>query len=358
MEANEPAPQLAINQPGQRVKITKQVLEAVQAGKTVWFIWDTEVEGFGLMVTPSGDKTYILQTRQQRLTLGRDGDVSTDQARAEAIRLAQIDATEGDAGLARDAEEHASTASAAGHIDEAMDRGGHGTTAPVAATRSNGPRWARKERNAPPKWFNETDYDLLRTYDAAEWLRELERCEGLRSGFEDSIAWLSELERRHELPSGIKHPAFIGPPAVQVIKAANQATLHKLEKPALLIQIYLNAPDRVIIEEFKRALKEARRTTPTPVRQRGPKVLEVTFGETHFTKWQTHKIVQICDLDHWRQGLTGPKPTDAVFGEWLFGAYKQPRKEMATARKILNEAISLIPALWAQVEGATPQGAT
>jgi hypothetical protein len=77
------------------------------------------------MVTSSDDKIYILQTRTQRITLGTHSELTPDQARAEAMRLAQIDAMEGDAGLARDAEQHA------WKIDEVPDNGKDGERIPT-----------------------------------------------------------------------------------------------------------------------------------------------------------------------------------------------------------------------------------
>jgi len=57
-------------------------------------------------------------------------------------------------------------------------------------------------------------------------------------------------------------PSFIGPPAVEIVEKADQATLPRIEQPALILKVYLPAPDGKIIEEFKRALQNARRSTP------------------------------------------------------------------------------------------------
>ena len=52
---------------------------------------DRELPGFGLRVYPSGAKVYVVQTRcagrSKRVTAGRHGDVSPDQARKEAARI-------------------------------------------------------------------------------------------------------------------------------------------------------------------------------------------------------------------------------------------------------------------------------
>jgi hypothetical protein len=44
-------------------KITKRTVDALKPGATDRFLWDTELKGFGLKVTPSGNKVYILQYR-------------------------------------------------------------------------------------------------------------------------------------------------------------------------------------------------------------------------------------------------------------------------------------------------------
>lgn len=76
-------------------KITKRTVDAALAGEAPYFLWDTAVKGFGLKVTPSGKKVYILQYRNggretptQRFTIGTHGSPWTpDEARKEAIRL-------------------------------------------------------------------------------------------------------------------------------------------------------------------------------------------------------------------------------------------------------------------------------
>jgi integrase len=78
-----------------RAKITKRRVDATEpAGKDV-LVWDTELKGFGLKVTPAGQKSYLLQYRMggrgtptQRVKIGRHGiEVTADQARDAAIRL-------------------------------------------------------------------------------------------------------------------------------------------------------------------------------------------------------------------------------------------------------------------------------
>ena len=53
--------------------------------------WDRDLPGFGVRVYPSGTKVYVVQARGQgrsrRITLGRHGALSADEARRQAARL-------------------------------------------------------------------------------------------------------------------------------------------------------------------------------------------------------------------------------------------------------------------------------
>jgi integrase len=75
-------------------KLTKRVVDSFRPGPKDRFIFDSEVKGFGLKVTPLGRKVYILQYRMggrasvtRRYTIGAHGDFTAEQARAEAIKL-------------------------------------------------------------------------------------------------------------------------------------------------------------------------------------------------------------------------------------------------------------------------------
>ena len=80
-----------------RKKITKRVVDGLESsGQRPIFLWDTETTGFGCKVTPAGKKVYILQYRRpgqggksapKRLTLGKHGHLTPDQAREIATRL-------------------------------------------------------------------------------------------------------------------------------------------------------------------------------------------------------------------------------------------------------------------------------
>ncbi len=79
--------------------LTKRTVDAAKTGIADYFLWDDEVPGFGLKVTPAGGRIYVYQYRMQqpgnakamptrRLTLGKHGELTPDQARREAKRFA------------------------------------------------------------------------------------------------------------------------------------------------------------------------------------------------------------------------------------------------------------------------------
>lgn len=78
--------------------LTKRTVDAAKAqgGKETLY-WDDEVPGFGLRVMPSGAKAWIIQYRNQhgrtrRMTFGKVGRLTPDEARKEARqKLAGVD---------------------------------------------------------------------------------------------------------------------------------------------------------------------------------------------------------------------------------------------------------------------------
>lgn len=72
-----------------KLKLTKTAVDRIQPEQADVWAWDTEVRGFGLRVKPSGTKTYIVQYRNaagatRRMALGQHGQLTAEQARAEA----------------------------------------------------------------------------------------------------------------------------------------------------------------------------------------------------------------------------------------------------------------------------------
>jgi len=70
-------------------KISKRAVDAAGANLKSYFIWDDELKGFGLLVLPSGVKSYVYQYRtaegaSRRITIGKHGALTPDMARAKA----------------------------------------------------------------------------------------------------------------------------------------------------------------------------------------------------------------------------------------------------------------------------------
>jgi integrase len=77
----------------QTLVLTKRVIDAAAPHRTDTHLWDAKLRGFGLRVHPSGTKTFILKKRtaggrQVKLTIGRYGELTVDQARNLATELA------------------------------------------------------------------------------------------------------------------------------------------------------------------------------------------------------------------------------------------------------------------------------
>lgn len=77
-----------------RAKLTKRTVDAVKFGAADVFLWDSELKGFGLKVTPKDRRVFLaqywapnLQRVRRRVTLGKFGTLTVDQARAAAQRL-------------------------------------------------------------------------------------------------------------------------------------------------------------------------------------------------------------------------------------------------------------------------------
>jgi integrase len=74
-------------------KINKRSVDAVSPGVKDAYLWDLTVKGFALKVTPRGTKTYLFEYKDRsrktrRVTIGRHGVLTADQARERAKTLA------------------------------------------------------------------------------------------------------------------------------------------------------------------------------------------------------------------------------------------------------------------------------
>ena len=75
-------------------RITKRGVDAAKPRKTDSYLWDNDLPGFGLKVTPAGRKVYLVQYRlggrkgrTRRITIGQHGQITPTFARDEAKRL-------------------------------------------------------------------------------------------------------------------------------------------------------------------------------------------------------------------------------------------------------------------------------
>ena len=89
--------------------ITKRTVDAAKARKADNYVWDGELPGFGLKVTPAGRKVYLVQYRlggrkgrTRRVTIGLHGELTPTLARDEAKRLLGEIATGHDPASERD----------------------------------------------------------------------------------------------------------------------------------------------------------------------------------------------------------------------------------------------------------------
>ncbi|MCA9467884.1 MAG: DUF4102 domain-containing protein, partial [Nitrospira sp.] len=75
-------------------KLTKARIDSITASTKDVFLWDEQVPGYCLKVTPTGRKIFLLVYRiggrgspVKRFKVGDYGTLTPDQARKEAIRL-------------------------------------------------------------------------------------------------------------------------------------------------------------------------------------------------------------------------------------------------------------------------------
>ncbi len=74
-------------------KLTKKSVDDADTLPKPYLLWDGELRGFGLLVLPSGVKTYVFQYRNEarrsrRLTIGRQGSLTVGEAREIAHEAA------------------------------------------------------------------------------------------------------------------------------------------------------------------------------------------------------------------------------------------------------------------------------
>lgn len=73
-------------------KLSKRTVDALEARTTDYFVWDSELPGFGVRVMPSGRKSYLIQYRDsgrrtRRKGVGKHGIVTAEEAKKHAREL-------------------------------------------------------------------------------------------------------------------------------------------------------------------------------------------------------------------------------------------------------------------------------
>jgi integrase len=76
-------------------RITKRLIDSLSAGAAEYFVWDSKLSGFGVRVQPSGIMSYVAKYRAgsgrvaptRRVTLGRVGNITPDEAEKLAKRV-------------------------------------------------------------------------------------------------------------------------------------------------------------------------------------------------------------------------------------------------------------------------------
>ena len=93
-------------------RISKRIVDAAQAGPKPFFLWDDRLAGFGLLVLPSGARSFVFQYRNaegrsRRATIAKVGTITPEQARSIAEHMSRKVKSGGDPlaekALARDA---------------------------------------------------------------------------------------------------------------------------------------------------------------------------------------------------------------------------------------------------------------
>lgn len=74
-----------------QLKLLKRTIDSLVINGSDYVVWDTQLSGFGIRVSPNGRKTFLIQYRfhgkSKRVSLGKYGLVSVDQARKEAHKI-------------------------------------------------------------------------------------------------------------------------------------------------------------------------------------------------------------------------------------------------------------------------------
>jgi len=73
-------------------RLTKRVVESLPAKAERFVVWDSELKGFGVRVSPQGRKTYVVRYRttggsDRRLARATLGVMTTEESREQVHRI-------------------------------------------------------------------------------------------------------------------------------------------------------------------------------------------------------------------------------------------------------------------------------
>jgi len=77
-----------------RGRVTSETVDRLRAADHDQYVWDFELPGFGVKVTPAGSRVYLVQYRlggrrgrTRRITIGHHGTITAEVARETAVRI-------------------------------------------------------------------------------------------------------------------------------------------------------------------------------------------------------------------------------------------------------------------------------
>ena len=209
---------------------------------------------------------------------------------------------------------------------------------------------ARIERS-PPSGVSLDKLDYLERLDAPGWLAELLGLETLRRlSPRDEYAGRLLTSLRE---TGAISVAYAGPPPIyEIIAEPDFVVFSRTQKRfsgLRALGVDLAAPDTILMAEFQVWLKIQRAAFPLPLKIRGPKALNIAIGESHFKKWRDYRIVQLCHLEYSAEHLSRPYKNREL-ANMLYPRLspESSDKKVIEARRIRDQALSLIPTLSAQ----------
>ena len=183
-------------------------VEALVPGDRERRVWDEALKGLGVRVRPSGTKSWIVnastagadgKVRSRRITLGKCGEMSLEEARAEARKLLgagiEAAAVEGQPAAGMDGRGLRGRGEGIGDRGPEPDSGGHGAAGSPAADDGAG----RKTGAAAGRAAVETGADRPAGDPAGGLAKTLD---GIRGGVDRIEAWSARTDAQLELLSG------------------------------------------------------------------------------------------------------------------------------------------------------------